>query len=89
MKWNKIKAEKKNSAFIFYKKYNIIYIEKRKGNKNMADFYGNMTDFQELIWDAYGIIPEELWTKYKGSPAQKLIACLEFLVKEYKKNCER
>lgn len=55
----------------------------------MSDFYGNMNDFQELIWDAYGIIPEELWTKYKGSPAQKLIACLEFLVKEYKKNCER
>ena len=55
----------------------------------MSDFYGNMTDFQELIWDAYGIIPEELWTKYKGSPAQKVIACLEFLVEEYKKNCER
>ena len=52
----------------------------------MADFYGNMTDFQELIWDAYGIIPEELWSKYKGSPAHKLIACLEFLVEEYKKN---
>ena len=40
----------------------------------MADFYGNMNDFQELIWDAYGIIPTEMWTKYRF-PSTK-INCL-------------
>lgn len=52
----------------------------------MADFQDNMNDFQEFIWEAYCVIPTRLWTKYKGSPTQKIIACLEFLVKEYKKN---